>query len=139
MRTTKTDKILNLFGKDNEQPDVTAGHLSNPSFRVPDEKEVSVIFEKTTPGFQLINVGFLLINEQLGQVMERFNCCMCEKCAAAITSEVLKRVPPLFVEVRRISDAEKVNRLGDEWRSEVRSVLTKAVIGVKNNPRHITK
>lgn len=132
MRTTKTDKILGLVGS----RDKPADEPKNPNFRVPDEHEIPVIYTKSSPAFQLVNVGFLLINEQLGQIMERFNCCMCEKCVAAITSEALRRIPPLFVEVRRKTDAEKVNVIAARYRAEVTHVLTKAVISVKSFPKH---
>ena len=129
MRTAKTGKIMSLIGEPAEQP-------KNPVVRIPDEDEIPVIFTKNTPAFQLINVTFLLINEQLGQVMERFHCCMCEKCAAQVTAEALRKLPPLVVEVRRKSDADKVNLLAAQYRSEVTKVLTKAVMTVKSLPRH---
>ena len=130
MRSTKNGKNLKLLGEAAQ----TAAH--NPSIRIPDSKEVPVIFTKHTPAFQLVNVNFLLINEQLGQVMERFNCCMCEKCTAAVTAEVLRKMPPVMVAVRRKSDEEMVNILAAKHRSEVTKLLTKTVMIVRNNPKH---
>lgn len=129
MRSAKTDKILNLIGA--EQTEAT-----NPLLRIPETEDIPVIFTKTTPGTQLINVGFLLLNEQLGTVMERFHCCTCGKCAAAVSLEVMRRYPPIIVKVKRKSDADEVNRLAAEHRSEIISALTKAVITVKANPPH---
>lgn len=129
MRSAKTDKILNLIGS--EQSETT-----NPLLRIPETEDIPVIFTKTTPGTQLINVGFLLLNEQLGTVMERFHCCTCEKCAMAVSLEVMKRYPPLIVKVKRRTDADKVNSIAAEHRSEIISALTKAVITVKANPPH---
>ncbi len=140
MRTTKTDKILSLVNGDKPEGALPESELqpqpSNPLIRVPEGEEVPVIFTKDTPGFQLVNVIFLLINEQLGQTMERFNCCMCPKCIAAVTSEVLKRVPPVVISVRRKSDADKVNRLAAEYRSDVTKLLAKAVINTKTSIQH---
>ena len=129
MRSAKTDKILGLIGS-------TDNADCNPLLRIPEEEEIPVIFTKTTAGTQLVNVVFLLINEQLGTVMERFHCCTCDKCAAAVTLEVMKRYPPVIVTVKRKSDADKVNRAAAEHRSEVISSLTKAVITVKANTPH---
>ena len=129
MRTAKTGKILSLVGEPPQPP-------KNPVVRIPEEDEIPIIFTKTTPAFQIINVTFLLINEQLGQVMERFHCCTCEKCAAAVSLEVMKRYPPVIVKIKRKSDADEVNRLAVEHRSEIISALTKAVITVKANPPH---
>ncbi len=145
MRNSKTDRILKLLDKPEKEavikeeapePPVIKAKHKNPNLRIPNGVDIPVIYEKKTAGFQLVNVTFLLINEQLGQVMERFNCCMCEKCAAIITAEALKRIPPMLVPVRRKSDADKVNELAARSRSEVIKILTKAVITVKNNPKH---
>lgn len=129
MRSAKTDKIMNLIGTGQREK-------SNPLLRIPETEEIPVIFTKTSPGTQLVNVVFLLLNEQLGTVMERFHCCTCEKCAAAVSLEVMKRYPPIIVKVKRKSDADEVNRLAAEHRSEIISALTKAVITVKANPPH---
>ena len=129
MRSAKTDKILSLVGA--EQPET-----ANPLLRIPETEDIPVIFTKTAPGTQLVNVIFLLLNEQLGAVMERFHCCTCEKCAAAASLEVMKRYPPVIVKVKRRSDADEVNRLAAEHRSEIIAALTKAVITVKANPPH---
>ncbi len=129
MRSAKTDKILNLIGADQSE-------TANPLLRIPETDDIPVIFQKTSPGNQLINVVFLLLNEQLGTVMERFHCCTCEKCATAVSLEVMKRYQPVVVKVKRKSDADMVNRIAAEHRSEIISALTKAVITVKANPPH---
>ena len=129
MRSAKTDKILNLIGGEQAE-------TANPLLRIPETEDIPVIFQKTAPGTQLVNVVFLLLNEQLGTVMERFHCCTCEKCAAAVSLEVMKRYPPVIVKVKRNSDADEVNRIAAEHRSEIISTLTKAVITVKANPPH---
>lgn len=129
MRSAKTDKILNLIGGEQAE-------TANPLLRIPETEDIPVIFQKTVPGTQLVNVVFLLLNEQLGTVMERFHCCTCEKCAAAVSLEVMKRYPPVIVKVKRKSDADEVNRIAAEHRSEIISTLTKAVITVKANPPH---
>ena len=129
MRSAKTDKILSLVG-------IEQAETSNPLLRIPEKEEIPVVFTKTAPGTQLINVVFLLLNEQLGTVMERFHCCTCEKCAATVSLEVMKRYPPVIVKIKRKSDADEVNRIAAEHRSEIISALTKAVITVKANPPH---
>ena len=141
MRTAKTNKILDLVNKPDAAPhsgesaETNVVSPRNPNLRIPDNNEIPEIYEYT-PGFQLVNVAFLIINEQLGQIMERFNCCMCTKCVTAVTAEALKRIPPMIVPVRRKSDAQKVNELAERSRHEIIKVLTKAVITVKNSPKH---
>lgn len=130
MRSARTDKVMTLIGKAAEE------NPANPILKIPESEPVPVIFTKNTGGTQLINVIFLLINEQLAAIMERFNCCMCEKCASAVTAEVLSRIPPVFVIVKRKSDAEEVNIAAAAHRSEVISAVTKAVITIKSCPPH---
>lgn len=136
MRSTKTDKILNLVGGENKGEPVKN---ANPLVRIPEPDEKPVVFTKDTAGFQLINVTFLLMNEQLGPAMERFNCCTCYKCAAAVTAETLRHFPQIIVPVKRKSDAEKVNKLAAEHRAELTPILTKAIITVKSNPPNHNK
>jgi len=131
MRTAKTDKILNLVGDNSSE--------HNPLVRIPEADEKPIVFTKNAAGFELINVTFLLMNEQLGQAMERFNCCTCYKCAAAVTAETLRHFPQIIVPVNRKSDADKVNELAAKHRPELMPVLTKAIITVKSNPPHKSK
>lgn len=135
MRTAKTDKILNLINIEKQDKAPSANEASaptNPLMRIPEKDEVPEVFVKTTPGFQIINVTFLLINEQIGHVMERFNCCTCPKCIASVTAEVLKKAPAVTVEVRHKNDAYRVNRLMAQHKAEISRILTKAVINVKS-------
>lgn len=131
MRSTKTDKILSLVG-DKKETEPTK--KANPHVRIPEPDEQPIIFTKNAAGFQLINVTFLLMNEQLGQAMERFNCCTCYKCAAAVTAETLRHFPQVIISVNRKDDAKKVNELAAKHRAQFTSVLAKAIITVKSNP-----
>ncbi|HBI51178.1 MAG: late competence development ComFB family protein [Ruminiclostridium sp.] len=129
--TAKTGKVLGLFDGSQEQP-----VLTNPAFKAPEKEAVPAVFMKSDNGTQFVNVGFLLINEQLGGIMERFHCCTCDICISAVTAEILKNLPERIVRVKRKSDADEVNRAAAEMRSEAIRVITKAVMFVKSNPRH---
>lgn len=130
-RTTKTDKVLGLIGA--EAPRTPA---SNPIIKAPEKEAVPPVFVKSDTGTQFVNIPFLLINEQLGSIMERFRCCTCEKCIAAVTDEALRELPQNIVRVKRVSDTEAVNRAAADMRSEAIRILTKAVMLIKTNPRH---
>lgn len=131
MRSARTDKVMNLLEKKpvREQP-------SNPMLNVPESEPIPVVYAKTGSGTQLVNVVFLLINEQLAAIMERFNCCTCDECAAAVTAETLARVKPIYVTVRRKSDADEVNKIAARHRNEIISAVTKAVITIKSTSSH---
>ncbi len=116
--TAKTSKVMNLLGA------VEAAPASNPAIKPPDKESVPIVFVKSETGTQFVNVPFLLINEQLGSIMERFNCCTCDICAAAVTEESLKQLPPLLVRVKRRSEADDVNRAAADMRSDAIRIIT---------------
>ena len=91
--TAKTDKVMRHFGEGKT--------AVNAAVKPPEREAVPPVFVKSNCGFQLVNVAFLLINEQVGGIMERFNCCMCEKCAGAVESEALQALPASYISVRK--------------------------------------
>lgn len=137
-RFSTTDSMKRLVEQsgENSSGGNPALKRGNPILKPPEEEAQAPVFVKSIGGFQLVNVPFLLINEQLGGIMERFNCCMCERCVAAVTEEVLAAVTPKILEVRRKSDEKIVNKAAAEQRSEIVKAITKAVIAIKTNPPH---
>ena len=131
-RSSKTDKVLGLIGS--EKP--PASPASNPVLKPPEREAVPPVFVKSDTGTQFVNIPFLLINEQIGSIMERFRCCTCDECVSAVTGEVLKNLPAKIVRVRRVSDTETVDRAAAAMRSEAIRVITKAVMLIKTNPIH---
>lgn len=128
--TAKTSKVMDLFGASDTAP------AQNPAIKPPDRENVPVVFVKAENGTQFVNIPFLLINEQMGSIMERFHCCTCDICVAAVTEESLKRLPPSLIRIKRKSDADEVNRVAADMRSDAIRIITKAVMFVKSNPRH---
>lgn len=129
--TAKTGKVLGLFDGTKEQ-----AQLTNPAFKAPEREAVPTVFVKSENGTQFVNVAFLLINEQIGGIMERFHCCTCDTCISAVTAESLKNLPEKVIRAKRKSDADEVNRAAADLRSDAIRVITKAVMFVKSNPRH---
>jgi len=130
-RTAKTDKVLGLIGSENPQTPA-----ANPILKAPEKEAVPPVFVKSDTGTQFVNVAFLLINEQLGSIMERFRCCTCDICIAAVTAEALRELPQTVIRVKRVSDTETVNHAAADMRSDAIRVITKAVMMVKTNPKH---
>ena len=129
--TAKTKKILALFDSDSELLPA-----SNPLIKTPEEEAIPKIFVKTENGMQIINVSYLLINEQAGIIMHRFRCCTCDKCAAAAMELSAAELPPVLVTVYKKEDEKDVNAAAAELRNTAVRAITKAVISVKSNPRH---
>lgn len=129
--TAKTEKILNLFGSTDFAPVAL-----NPAIKPPEREAVPATFVKADNGTQFVNISFILLNEQLGGIMERFHCCTCDKCVAAVTEEALKNLPSTIIRVKRKADTELVDRKAADERSDAIRIITKAVMFVKSNPRH---
>ena len=130
--TAKTEKILGLVGNSGAVP-VPA---MNPAIKPPEKESVPPVFIKSESGTQYVNIPFLLINEQIGGIMERFNCCTCDKCVAAVTEEALKNIPTVVIRVKRQSEVDSVNRTAADMRSDAIRIITKAVMQIKSSPRH---
>ncbi len=132
MRSSRTDKVMGLLdGQESAKP-------ANPVLKVPDtpQEYIPTVYTRSGSGTQLVNVNFLLINEQLGAAMERFHCCTCAVCAQMATAEVLRKLPPVIVTVKRKDDERTVNELAAKYRAGVTRLIATAVIGVKSNPPH---
>ncbi|GHV49656.1 hypothetical protein FACS189499_10670 [Clostridia bacterium] len=107
---------------------------------VPEERPVFVRSAlKTSAGdIQMVSVPFLLINEQLGTIMDRFSICWCDECCKEITIRALEMLPPQYVRVERKSDEDLVNELVKANRQSVIQVLTKICITAKGKNFHRT-
>ena len=105
-----------------------------PTLKPPEADAAHTIYTKPAGERQVINVISILLNEQLGAALERFNACACQKCCHEITKRVLNEIAPLFIHVSTIDDAEEVNRKLTELRSEVIKELTKTVMANRSKP-----
>ncbi|MCL2696915.1 MAG: hypothetical protein FWE74_02400 [Oscillospiraceae bacterium] len=85
---------------------------------------------------QIVSVPVLLITEQLGAAVERFNSCACDECLRGITDKALDLMPPMYVRVVNDKDENEVNRLINERRPEAIRVLAKICIAANKKPFH---
>jgi len=102
----------------------------------PPQNAGKTVYVKPAGERQVVNVITLLINEQLGYALERFNICSCAKCCFEITLRALKELPPAIVQVGTIDDADIVNSEINRLRPDVIKVLTKLVMAGRNTPYH---
>jgi hypothetical protein len=85
---------------------------------------------------QIVSVPLLLINEQLGAAVERFNVCACDDCLRAITMNSLDLMPPMYLRVVSQADEDEVNRRLQERRAEAIRALAKVCIAALAKPFH---
>jgi len=109
--------------------------VTPPGLKLP-EGQVQQGYTKPAGEKQVVNVVSLLINEQLGAALERFNICACPKCCHIITQRVMAEVEPVFVHVSTVDDAHEVNIKLSEIRPDVTRVITKTVMAGRIKPYH---
>jgi len=107
-----------------------------PTLKLPQNDPSHTVYTKPAGERQVVNVVSILLNEQLGTALERFNACACQKCCLEITCRVLKEIPPAFVHVSTINDADEVNGRLSEMRADVIKVITKTVMAGLTKPYH---
>lgn len=74
-----------------------------------------------------------LVAERLDAAFEKFNCCRCDKCKKDVAALALNYLPPQYV----VADKEKLPQLLQEYfTKEVSGALIKAILQIKNHPRH---
>lgn len=120
---------------------LTEASAENPALRAiitePAEEKAFICAPKEAKAKrQIVSIPLLLINEQLGAAVERFNVCACDDCLRGITDSALAALPPLYVRVINIADENEVNRLIKEHRAEVIRVLAKICITALTKPFH---
>jgi len=94
------------------------------------------LFTRSATERQIVSVPLMLINEQLGTAVERFNSCACDECLRGITDSALNLMPPMYIRVVNSADEDEVNRLISEQRAEVIRVLAKICIAANMKPFH---
>jgi hypothetical protein len=107
-----------------------------PILKPPLTDPLHTVYTKPAGERQVVNVVTILLNEQLGSALERFNACACPLCCGEITRRVLSEMPPAFVQVSTIKHADEVNKKLAEMRPKVISSIAKAVMAGKIKPYH---
>jgi hypothetical protein len=111
---------------------------SNPALRAiePEEAKPVKAYIRASDEKQIVSVPLLLINEQLGAAVERFNVCACDECLRGITIAASDLMPPMYVRVTNAADEDEVNRLIAERRAEAIRALARACITALSKPYH---
>ena len=81
----------------------------------------------------LVNLAELLVADRLDAVFEKFHCCRCDKCKKDVAAIALNSLPAHYV----VAEPEALPGLLAQCQTrEVSSALVRAVLQVKNHPRH---
>ncbi len=80
-----------------------------------------------------INVMETLVLRQLDAVMNKFNVCSCDRCRCDVAAYALNLLPPRYV----VTSCKYLDEVLEEIPSrEVTEALIKAVLRVRQHPRH---
>lgn len=98
----------------------------------PEPANKSIRHENIFP--KAVNLKELIINGNIDEILEKFNCCNCMSCKAEITAHALNRLSPEYIIV---NNEEEMNiDITETDYSEITSALIHAIIAIRANPVH---
>lgn len=81
----------------------------------------------------LVNLAEQLVADRLDAVFEKFNCCRCDKCRHDVAAIALNTIQPQYV----VAAPEEIPALLEAADAkEIPGALVKAILQVKNSPKH---
>ena len=81
----------------------------------------------------LVNLAEQLVADRLEAVFEKFNCCRCDKCRHDVAALALNTVQSQYV-VTTLEEIPALLEAADT--REIPGALVKAILHVKNHPKH---
>lgn len=83
--------------------------------------------------FVLVNLMEQLVIDRLDEAFSKFNCCRCDKCRRDVTALALNILPSHYV----VTEPDMLPGLLEAHDTrEISAALVKAIIQVKNHPKH---
>lgn len=85
------------------------------------------------PQEQLVNIMEYVVMDKLDQAFARFNCCKCDRCRKDVAALALNSLHPMY----RVAQPDQMKGYTALVNStDVMSAVIKAILQVKDNPRH---
>ena len=85
---------------------------------------------------KLTNMMESLVLIKLDEVIDKLECCKCEKCRMDIASYALNRLPPKYVATIEGEAYSKLATLSVQYETDMLNALFQAAKIVGNHPRH---
>ena len=85
------------------------------------------------PENEPVNIMELLLESRLDAAMEKFRCCMCDKCRKDVIAITLNKLPPYYIATQ---DAAKMAAAEAKYAGQVATALVQAILVVKSHPSH---
>ena len=81
----------------------------------------------------VVNLVEQLVADRLDAAFDKFNCCRCDKCRRDVAALALNSIPPQYV----VAQPEELPGLLEKAPAkEIPTALVKAILQIKNNPKH---
>ncbi|MDD4571266.1 MAG: late competence development ComFB family protein [Clostridia bacterium] len=81
----------------------------------------------------LVNTTETLVLEKLDAVLNRFNCCKCDRCKKDIVALALNKLPPKYMV---LAETQPLPIIGTQENAQVVSAIIQAILTVRNHARH---
>lgn len=85
---------------------------------------------------KLKNMMESLVMLKLGEVIDKLECCKCQKCQMDIASYALNRLPPKYVATVEGEIYSKLDTLSLQYETDMLSILFQGACIVSKRPRH---
>ncbi len=142
-RESMFEKMLPALAENPFTVDKLAQSAEPVSDEPPAEDALSILQEKLfaksgsaigdMKNVSIVNIMEGLVLTHINPVIEKFNCCQCDRCRCDIVAYALNLLEPKYM-VGELSEIEKAKEKIPE--QQVVQALVKAVLKVRANPRH---
>ena len=87
-------------------------------------------------GVKLKNLMESLLLTKMDEVIDKLDCCKCEKCRMDIASYALNRLPPKYVATYEGEVYSKLDTLSIQYETDLLNALFQAAKVISKNPHH---
>ncbi|MBW7573622.1 late competence development ComFB family protein [Caproiciproducens faecalis] len=87
-------------------------------------------------GVKLKNLMESLLLTKMDEVIDKLDCCKCEKCRMDIASYALNRLPAKYVATYEGEVYSKLDTLSTQYETDLLNALFQAAKVVSENPHH---
>lgn len=82
------------------------------------------------------NIMEEIVNDRMGSILVKMECCQCEQCMSDVASYVLNRIKPKYVSTVSGELFSKSVIMNTETENELIRLIVEAANIIKENPRH---
>lgn len=85
---------------------------------------------------EISNYMEILVEQELDSMIEKMGVCKCERCRLDIKALALNSLSPKYIVTGNGKLYTKISLLQQQFEVDVLSAITKAILVVKEHPRH---